>query len=86
MTSDQAASRFLNPEGLPRIPGFSQVVDAIGGRTVYVSGQVALDAGGRIVGEGDFKAQARQVFSNVQRALGAAGVEFADVVKLERLS
>src|SRR6185436_4985482 len=53
-----------------------------GGRTVYVSGQIALDKDGKLVGEGDMKAQAEQVFRNLQAALGAAGAAFKDVVKM----
>jgi enamine deaminase RidA (YjgF/YER057c/UK114 family) len=47
-----------------------------------VSGQVALDADGKIVGEGDPAAQARQVFENLRRCLAAAEATFADVIKL----
>jgi enamine deaminase RidA (YjgF/YER057c/UK114 family) len=47
-----------------------------------VSGQVPLDRDGQLVGEGDFEAQARQVFENLQAALDAAGASWADVVKL----
>ncbi|MCP9985777.1 RidA family protein [Streptomyces sudanensis] len=52
------------------------------GRFVAVSGQCALDAEGRIVGDGDPAAQARQVFANLGRCLAAAGATFDDVVKL----
>ncbi|MYR54890.1 RidA family protein, partial [Streptomyces sp. SID625] len=49
---------------------------------VAVSGQLALDEDGRLVGEGDPAAQARQVFENLRRCLAAAGAGFDDVVKL----
>lgn len=52
------------------------------GRFVAVSGQVALDEDGELVGEGDPAAQARQVFENLRRCLTAAGATFDDVVKL----
>jgi enamine deaminase RidA (YjgF/YER057c/UK114 family) len=52
------------------------------GRWVATAGQVALDDAGKLVGAGDFEAQARQVFANLGRALAAAGASFADVVKL----
>lgn len=73
---------FLHPTTLPPIPGFSQVVKVTGGTTVYIAGQVALDASGRLVGQGDFGAQARQVFENITAALAAAGADFGHVVKL----
>ncbi len=47
-----------------------------------VSGQLPLDEEGRIVGEGDPAAQARQVFENLRRCLAAAGATFDDVIKL----
>jgi enamine deaminase RidA (YjgF/YER057c/UK114 family) len=52
------------------------------GRWVAISGQVALDEEGHLVGEGDLEAQARQVFANLDRALAAAGASFTDVIKL----
>jgi 2-iminobutanoate/2-iminopropanoate deaminase len=71
----------LSPPGLPAPTGYSHVVAVTGGRTVYVSGQVALDAAGQLVGQGDFAAQTRQVFANLDLALRAAGATFRDVVK-----
>lgn len=68
------------PDGVAPGNGYSHVV--IGsGRMVAVSGQVALDAHGNVVGPGDPAAQARQVFDNLHRCLAAAGATFADVIK-----
>jgi len=61
--------------------GMSHTVSATG-RLVVVSGQVALDGNGTLVGAGDFEAQAVQVFDNLAVALAAAGATFADVVRL----
>lgn len=47
-----------------------------------VSGQVALDADGHLIGPGDPEAQARQVFANLGTALAAADAGFESVVKL----
>ncbi|MFZ0502223.1 MAG: RidA family protein [Chthoniobacterales bacterium] len=70
--------RFLN-----RAPaGYSQVVEVRGGRTLYISGQVALDESGQVVGSGDFTAQVKQVFANLKARLDEAGASFNDVVKL----
>jgi enamine deaminase RidA (YjgF/YER057c/UK114 family) len=77
-----AERRFLSPETLPQPFGYSHVVDAEPGRIVHLAGQVPLDADGALVGEGDFAAQARQVFANLDAALEAAGAGWADVVKL----
>ncbi|MET9951321.1 RidA family protein [Streptomyces sp. NPDC006339] len=69
------------PEGLAPSPQYSHVVWGTG-RFVAVSGQIALDASGAVVGAGDAVAQARQVFENLGRCLASAGAGFEDVVKL----
>lgn len=74
--------RRLNPATLSTPTGYTHVVEATGGRTLYISGQVALDSAGALVGAGDFRAQTEQVFQNLQRALAAGGATFADVVKV----
>ncbi len=69
------------PDGVAPGTGFTHVV--IGsGRLVALSGQVAVDADGKVVGAGDPAAQARQVFDNLRRCLAAAGATFDDVIKL----
>ena len=72
---------FLNPAGLPVLPGFSQVVTATEGKVVFISGQVALNANNELVGEGDLRAQVVQTFENLKRALAAVGATFDDVLK-----
>jgi len=62
--------------------GYSQVVEVRGGRTLYISGQVALDSSGDVVGVTDFTAQVKQVFANLKARLDEAGASFNDVVKL----
>ena len=72
-----------NPPTLSTPTGYTHVVEVTGpGKTVYVSGQIALDKSGNLVGGGDMKAQAEQVFKNLQAALAAAGATFKDVVKM----
>jgi reactive intermediate/imine deaminase len=72
---------FVHPDGLAAPNGFSQVVE-FSGKLVAVSGQVAFDADGRVVGPGDAEAQTRQVFANLQTALAAAGASLENIVKL----
>jgi len=72
---------YVRPDGMPPVSGYSHAV-AFQGRLVAVSGQVPLDADGRLVGRGDPEAQARQVFTNLEAALGAAGATMDHVVKL----
>jgi enamine deaminase RidA (YjgF/YER057c/UK114 family) len=69
------------PEGAPAGRGYSQVVTGRG-RLVAVSGQVAQNVKGELVGPGDPAAQARQVFENLRRCLAEVGAGFDDVVKL----
>jgi len=71
-----------NPPELSKPTGYTHVVEAAGGKTVYISGQIALDKDGKVVGEGDMKVQAEQVFKNLQAALTSAGATFKDVVKM----
>ena len=72
-----------NPPTLSKPTGYTHIVEVNGAaRTVYISGQIALDRDGNVVGAGDMKAQAEQVFRNLQAALDAAGAKFSDVVKM----
>jgi enamine deaminase RidA (YjgF/YER057c/UK114 family) len=73
---------FLNPDGLPRNPAFSNVAVVSGSvRTIYIGGQDAVDAEGNIVGIGDIAAQTEQALRNLRTALAAAGAGPEHVVK-----
>ena len=50
--------------------------------TIWVSGQVAFDPAGNIVGAGDMRAQADKTFANVAEVLAVAGATMDDVVKI----
>ncbi|MGH8771971.1 MAG: RidA family protein [Burkholderiales bacterium] len=52
------------------------------GDFLFISGQAAIDASGRIVGVGDFEAQAQQVFENLDRVLRAGGSSLKNVIKV----
>ncbi|WP_329455713.1 RidA family protein [Streptomyces sp. NBC_01497] len=74
------AHRTVVP-GLFPPPGYAHTAVVGGGRRlVFLAGAMPLDAQGRLVGEGDFAAQTRQVLVNMEAALGAAGCGPADVV------
>jgi aminoacrylate peracid reductase len=49
------------------------------GNAVYVSGMLALDSDGNMVGEGDIKAQTRQVLETIKSVVEAAGGSLKDV-------
>ena len=72
----------LTPEGLFKPAAYTQVVVASGRRMVFVSGQVSIDAEGKVVAPGDLPGQARQVYANLRAALEGAGAAPEDVVKL----
>ena len=67
MTSQQRFTHIARPEGVAPGPGYTHVVTGTGQR-VAVSGQVALDANGQLVGPGDPSAQA----ARCSRTCGAA--------------
>jgi adhesin HecA-like repeat protein len=78
MTDAHARVRFIR-----RAPmGYSHIAEVRGGRTLYLAGQLALDQDGQLVGRGDLRAQAKQVFENLRGRLAEAGASFNDVVKL----
>ena len=74
--------RHIRPAGLANAPTYTHVVGARGAETLYIAGQVAMDASGKTVGVGDLAAQTEQVMQNLQTALHAAGATFRDVVKI----
>ena len=69
-------------DGLFKNPAYSHVAIASGARTIYISGQVAMDSQGNLIGAGDLGAQTEQVMRNLGLALAGAGASFADVVKI----
>jgi enamine deaminase RidA (YjgF/YER057c/UK114 family) len=70
-----------NPPALARPNGFAHVASCPGNGVAFISGQVAYDATGAIVGDGDLEAQTHQVFRNLGAALAAIGCDFGDVAK-----
>lgn len=70
----------IQPENVFAFPGIHAGVRA--GQLLFVSGQVPLGSAGELVGVGDFRAQAEQVFVNLGEVLAAGGSGFGRVVKL----
>jgi 2-iminobutanoate/2-iminopropanoate deaminase len=82
---DALARREIRNSSLPaptREGAYSSGVVAPSGRTIYVSGQVSLDAGGNVVGEGDIKLQTETVLEHVKTVVEEAGGGMEDVVKV----
>jgi 2-iminobutanoate/2-iminopropanoate deaminase len=60
---------------------YSQAVEALGARTIYLSGQIPLDpATGELV-PGGIEAQTRRVMENLRAVLAASGASFEHVVR-----
>src|SRR5436309_15213744 len=67
-----AMKQFLNPEGVPKPTGWTQVVSSRPGRMIFVSGQGGASTDGRL--PEDFASQARNTFENIRRCLTAAEI------------
>lgn len=72
----------INPATLSKPTGYSHATLVTAGRQLHISGQVALNAAGEIVGKGDIAAQTEQVYANLHAALEAAGAGMHQVFKL----
>ena len=74
--------KYINPDTLMTPRGYTHVVTVSGAaRMIFVSGQVAVDKEGKLVGPGDLKAQILQAGANLKAALAAAGASPRDIVK-----
>lgn len=82
MTDSKPVVRFVNPPEITHSAVYTHVVETTARRTVYISGQVALDKEGNIVCENDLYAQTVQVCENIKYALAAVGATYAHVIKL----
>ena len=76
-----AEIHHINPPGRTPPVGYTHATAARGQRIIHVSGQVAYDADGKIVGQGDLKRQTETACENLSSALAAAGAGLSDVVK-----
>ena len=70
---------FQSDRLTPSVGPFSQAVST--GNLIFLSGQVGLDASGKLV-DGGLEAQAAQIFANLAAVLEAAGKSFGDVVRV----
>ena len=71
-----------NPRGLARPLGsYSHVARAKASEFLFIAGQVAVNASGKLIGAGDFEAQARQIFKNLRAALKSAGASYRNIVQ-----
>jgi enamine deaminase RidA (YjgF/YER057c/UK114 family) len=74
--------KYVNPDTLLAPRGYTHVVTIAGpAKLIFISGQVAVDKQGKLVGPGDLKAQIRQAATNLKAALAAVGATSKDIVK-----
>jgi 2-iminobutanoate/2-iminopropanoate deaminase len=74
-------STITTPEARP-VANYKLATRQEGGQLLYISGQVARDTNGNVVGTGDMRAQAREVFQNLRQVLQAAGGDLKDLMKI----
>jgi len=77
-----AQTEYPQSKDLPQANGYSHVVATKPGKMIFISGQVAMNKEGKVVGVGDLKSQTEQAMLNLKTALAAAGADFSHVVKL----
>ena len=73
---------FINPSSSPAPKSYHHTVAVEGGRTIYLSGQVAFDENRQIVGVNDVVEQTRQAMRNLQAAVEAGGGQMTDIVQI----
>ncbi len=81
LLAQSVEKEFINPFRI-KPSGYTHTVVSASGRTIYISGQVPVNEAGQVVGEGDLKAQTKQVYDNLLYCLRFAGARFEDVVKM----
>jgi enamine deaminase RidA (YjgF/YER057c/UK114 family) len=75
--------RHINPDTLLAPRGYSHIVTVEGAQKLaFISGQVAVDKEGKIVGPGDLKIQIKTAAENLVAALAAVGAKPSDIVKM----
>lgn len=79
-----AQTTYINPATVAKPNGYSHaaVVNLGTCKMVILSGQIALDSTGKLIGDGDLQKQTEQVFRNIQNTVVAAGGTMGNVVKL----
>jgi len=74
-------NRFNPPEMGAPLGLYKQISRVRASEFIFIAGQLSADKAGNVVGKGDFEAQMRQVFANIDTALKSTQCAFANVVK-----
>lgn len=82
MSNRRATKDCINPKGVGTPLGlYSHGVSASCEKMLFISGQTAVDEKGKVTGKGDAKAQAEQVFKNLDKILKSQGASWDNVLK-----
>jgi 2-iminobutanoate/2-iminopropanoate deaminase len=79
--SSDALISLLFPKSMHEPRGYSHAAK-VSGTLLFIAGQFALDASGKLVGTGDFRAQAQQTFENLKAVVEAAEGRLRNILKL----
>jgi reactive intermediate/imine deaminase len=74
------AKEAIAPSKLEKAVGYAHAIRC--GNTVYISGQIAHDASGKLVGQGDVRAQGEQVYQNVKAIVESCGGTMENIVRI----
>ena len=74
-------TRFINPPEIAPANGYTHVVEVSNSKMIFISGQIAFDTSGKLVGKDNLLEQSQQIFENINAALEASGADFSHVVK-----
>jgi reactive intermediate/imine deaminase len=82
--TDTSIVKFLNPAAVAAPHGYTHAIEVDLGtcKMLIISGQVALDPKGNLVGQGDYEKQTEQIFTNIKNIVESAGGKMENVVKL----
>jgi reactive intermediate/imine deaminase len=82
--SNRIETRFVNPSTVSKSTGYSQAAEIDLGKSkmLILSGQVALDAEGKVAGENNFEQQTEQVFENIKAIIENSGGTMNHLVKI----
>lgn len=83
-SQDTSIVKFINPSNISAPKGYSHAaeIDLGTAKMLIISGQVAIDSKGNLIGKGDFNKQAEQVFQNIKSIVERAGGNMDNIVKL----
>ena len=72
----------LNPDGLVKMPIYTQAVRVTDASLIYAAGQVAWDENGNVIGVGDLGIQTRQAAQNITKILESVDADWSNVIKM----